>query len=235
MGEGRVCGRLLEIGIEVLRVARIVTDEMQVLAIGRDNAERLLYQAIGLIPSPVTIFLARTRSRVGIFGRALPRLRLLTRRARNSDRSSNPVLNIMVAPLCACGCARVRTSQHTPTLSNPSSSSLRMTTSFPIHLPVRQEATGNATCTPRLAVSPAAHASFIFVPHKHGPGPYRQALLVGQAALHAREQAETTGLEEDNRVCRRAHLAIVGFHYGGLTIRNCVLSGGASCDMMNKD
>lgn len=68
MSESRVRGRLLEVGIEVLRVARVVTDEMQVLASGRDNAERLLYQSIGLITSRVAVILTRTRARIRELG-----------------------------------------------------------------------------------------------------------------------------------------------------------------------
>lgn len=41
------------------------------------------------------------------------------------------------------------------------------------------------------------------------------AFLLRQAPLHTRQQADATGLEEQDGILRRAHMAVVGLHWEG--------------------
>lgn len=100
-------------------------------------------------------------------------------------------------------------------LASASSSAAEPTTSLALHLPVRQEAPGNAAGTPGLAVCPSSHASFPLVPHKYRTRSNRLSFLLGESSLHSGQYAEPTGLKQLDGVGGRPHVAVICFHSAG--------------------
>lgn len=156
--------------------ACVVADEVEVLALGGGDAERLLHQAVGLVAVSVWSILVGA-----VFGAAV---RLVARLLRGKAVSSTLAL----------------------------------------HLAVGQEAPRHSACAPRFPVRPPAHAGFPLVPDEDRAGLDLLALLLGQAALHARQQAGATGLEEDDGIVGGAHVAVICLHGGHVSRRG---AGGA--------
>lgn len=85
-------------------------------------------------------------------------------------------------------------------------------TSLAFHLTVGQETSRDTACTPRFAVSPSAHARLALVPDKHRARLDRLPLLLRQTSLDTGEKTDTTCLEKNDGVRRRADVTVVSLH-----------------------
>lgn len=73
---------------------------------------------------------------------------------------------------------------------------LRAVRALALHLAVRQKGARHARRAPRLAVCPAAHASFPLVPHKDGARCDCLSFLLREPSLDPRQNAQSAGLKE---------------------------------------
>lgn len=85
-------------------------------------------------------------------------------------------------------------------------------TSLAFHLAISEKAAGDPACAPGLAISPSAHASLSLIPYENRAGLDRLPLLLGQSALHPRQQTDATGFEQDDGVCWSTHVTVVSLH-----------------------
>jgi hypothetical protein len=118
---------------------------------------------------------------------------------------------IAVAGLLSVDALRARTGRP---LGGGCCGRLREAAALSFHFSVCQEAAGNAAGAPRFSIGPPPHAGLSLVPDEDGAGSDLLALLLGEAALNARENSQATGLEEHNGILRSADLAVVRFHAG---------------------
>lgn len=245
--QSRVSGRLrqgLRVGEAVrgvqrgLRRARVVGDEVQVLAGRGGDAEGLFHQTVGLVAVAVGAVIGAAIASIAVARAGMMMvMMMMTAVARHMRIRTHAVgirvsATILVRRLCAVGRPRARARTPISSMSTGSpvccccsgggggggrgggggSGPTAMAPPFPLHLAICQETAAYPARAPALAIGPAAHAGLALVPHKHTAGADGLALLLGQPPLDAREQTETAGLEEDDGIARRADEPVVGFH-----------------------